>query len=474
MTKKINFILNNENISIDENPAKVLLDFIRQEKNITGTKEVCREGDCGACAVLLGEVIDDKLVYKSVNSCLFPLGNVSNKHVVTIEGLNNKQLTPIQQAFVDEGATQCGFCTPGFIISLTGYLLTEKSKNYEDAINAIAGNICRCTGYASINRATNKIVNLVNSNIHEYNSLIESLIGNNILPTYFSTIENRLKEFVKNEIPDEIISEDDPIIVAGGTDLYVQKHEEIIDSEVKLLSAEISNKIKFDNKHCILGGRVTFEMMSQSEEINSYFPEFKNYSKLIASLPVRNSATIAGNIVNASPIGDMTIILLALNSIIILNEGHKKREIKLKELYKGYKNLDKSPAEIIELIKFHLPRGEYHFNFEKVSKRTHLDIASVNSAAYFETDNETIKKAHLSAGGVSPIPLYLTKGSKFLTGKSISFDTLDELLKIIQSEISPIDDVRGSAEYKRLLLSQLVKAHFIKLFPQKINFSDIA
>ncbi len=186
-------------------------------------------------------------------------------------------------------------------------------------------------------------------------------------------------------------------------------------------------------------------------------------------MPIRNSATVGGNIINASPIGDMTIFFLALNASVVLSNGNKQRKILLKNLYKGYKQLDKTDDEYLDHIEFKLPSKNSHFNFEKVSKRTHLDIASVNSAMYVETDNNIITEIHISAGGVSPIPLYLEKTSQFLLGKKVTIDTILDAHPIIQSEIFPISDVRGSEEYKRLLLNQLFKAHFIELFPELIN-----
>ena len=164
MTENITFILNNDLVSVKIDPAIVLLDFIRKQKHLTGTKEGCKEGDCGACTVLVGNLINDKLEYHSVNSCLLPLGNINNTHIVTIEGLNSKNLSHIQTEFIKEGASQCGFCTPGFIVSLTGYLINNQTYEIDKALNSIAGNICRCTGYTSIKRSVNDVLNKINSN----------------------------------------------------------------------------------------------------------------------------------------------------------------------------------------------------------------------------------------------------------------------------------------------------------------------
>ena len=149
----IQFILNDQEIKTSLSPGLTLLDFIRYQQHLTGTKIGCREGDCGACTILTGEIKKDKLVYSSATSCLMPLGNAKNKHIVTIEGINLDELNVMQQAFTEEGATQCGFCTPGFIVSLAGFCISEKEPSYSNAIDSVNGNICRCTGYKSIERA---------------------------------------------------------------------------------------------------------------------------------------------------------------------------------------------------------------------------------------------------------------------------------------------------------------------------------
>ena len=185
-------------------------------------------------------------------------------------------------------------------------------------------------------------------------------------------------------------------------------------------------------------------------------------------------STIVGNFVNASPIGDMSILFLALNcKITFKNIQGKFRSIWLKDFYKSYKVYDLRKNEIIVNITFEVPDKSYNFNFEKVSKRTHLDIASVNSAISIKTNGKIIKKVHLSLGGVAPIPKYLQKTSAFLENKDLVIKTLKEANIIMQNEITPISDVRGSKEYKRLLARQLFYAHFIKLFPQNISLTEL-
>ncbi|MBA3601709.1 MAG: FAD binding domain-containing protein, partial [Acidobacteria bacterium] len=253
--------------------------------------------------------------------------------------------------------------------------------------------------------------------------------------------------------------------VGGGTDLYVQRPDELVYASAENLFDDADLRfIEETNEFVELGASVTVTDLLVSPVMQKLFPNLYKHLKLVSSTPIRNMATLAGNFVNASPIGDMTVWFLALDASIIFNND---RELPLRELYLGYKTLAKSEDEFIAKIRFR--KNFPHFNFEKVCKRTFLDIASVNTAISLKVESNLITKAHVSAGGVAPIPLYLQKTSEFLRGKEISDETISEANEIIQSEISPISDVRGSEDYKRLLLRQLFTAHFVELFSYQPN-----
>ena len=207
--------------------------------------------------------------------------------------------------------------------------------------------------------------------------------------------------------------------------------------------------------------------------MQEYFPNIKSHFKLISSEQIRNMGTIAGNFVNASPIGDLSIFFLTLNVNIILRKSNNTRKISLKDFFLDYKKVNINKGEYIESVVFPIPKQKFLFNFEKVSKRTHLDIASVNSAIYLKLNDDIIEECSISAGGISAIPKYLNKTSEYLIGKKITNGTVIKANKIIQEEISPISDVRGSADYKRLLLRQLFFAHFIKLCPKSISLNEL-
>jgi xanthine dehydrogenase small subunit len=436
--------------------------------DMPGTKVGCREGDCGACTVLEGTLKNGKVYYKSIVSCLTPLGNAHSKHIVTIEGINMEHLSPVQKAIVDNAATQCGFCTPGFVMSLTVHSLSKEKSGKQKAIASVSGNICRCTGYKSIEKAAEDISNILKDK--SIKDPVNWLVKKRFIPDYFSTIPERLAVFKKNNH----CSGSNDIIIAGGTDLMVQKAEELAEANINPLQDRKDLKdIKVKNGKCIIGAATTASEIEQSPVIKEFIPEISSYFKLVASEPIRNMATIAGNIVNASPIGDLTILFLALNAEVIIDGSGGGRMIPLRDFFLGYKKLSINKDEVVKSIAFPLPAKPILFNFEKVSKRTHLDIASVNSAIQIIMEGEKVKECYLSAGGVSPIPLFLTMTCNFLNGKTITPDIILQANTIMQGEISPITDVRGSREYKRLLLRQLFFAHFLQLFPERISPGDL-
>jgi xanthine dehydrogenase small subunit len=472
MTSKISFVLNNESITEEINPAITVLDYLRGNKKLTGTKEGCREGDCGACTIIIGTLEKNKINYKTVNSCLMPVADLNGKHIVTIEGLNENGLNAVQENMVDEGGTQCGFCTPGFIMSITNYFLTHSEYSLNEAVDALDGNICRCTGYEGIKRSIHNVIETLEAKENNSSRDLKYLIDHKIIPQYFVSVpkllKNLHKDFNESKNPKRKVKTN--YLVSGGTDLYVQRWDELYSSKINFIqSLNASENIVRLRNRLIIKGATTIEEFKKSEIIYKHFPQLRESLKLFGSMPIRNRATIAGNIVNASPIADAANILLALNAVVIAVTKNKKRKIPLDEFYIGYKKTKLNPGEIIDAVEIEIPKKGFLFNYEKVSRRMYLDIASVNSSILIELKKDTIINARLSAGGVAPVPLLLSKTSSFLIGRRIDDETISEASKIAASEISPISDTRGSKKYKTLLLQKLIIAHFVKLFPELNN-----
>jgi xanthine dehydrogenase small subunit len=506
----IEFYLNDQPIRTSEAPASALLDFVRYHEQLKGTKIGCREGDCGACTVLVGELNADgqTVNYQSMTSCLTPLGNAHGKHIVTVEGINaaGSQLTPVQKAIVDEGGSQCGFCTVGFVMSLTGHSLSTQPATEKSTIAAIDGNICRCTGYKSLERAAAKLTAELESRPTE--NALAWLSEKQFVPGYFAGVPAQLAKLRPDESKateasaaviaasatahanggstvstspnghaqnqnDHSHSTPAPFthsLVGGGTDLLVQRLEELREQPgVRLIFDQPGRRgIRHETTgRVVLGAATTASQLLESDLVRGLLPNLPQYLKLVSSTPIRNMGTVAGNFINGSPIGDLTILFLALGaSITLLDAAGATRELALSDLYLGYKKLAKAADEQVIEISFPAPLAGDFFHFEKVSKRTHLDIASVNSAAWLRVENGVIQAARVSAGGVGPVPLYLARTSEFLQGRELSAETVTDANAVMQEEISPISDVRGTSDYKRLLLRQLLWAHFLQFAPE--------
>jgi xanthine dehydrogenase small subunit len=500
----ITFFLNDQPVHTTEPAASALLDFVRYHEHLMGTKIGCREGDCGACTVLVGELAADgqRIAYQSMTSCLTPLGNVHGKHVVTVEGINQAsgQLTPVQQAIVDHNGAQCGFCTVGFVMSLTGHSLGDKPVTEQSTRAAIDGNICRCTGYKSLERAAASLT----AELAERpgTASVQWLSEKQFVPAYFEEMPARLATLRAEAAAAEALAspeasgpaangravstspnghfqsqnghDSNPFphashpLLSGGTDLLVQRLDELRQQPVRLLFDQSGARgVRQASGRVVLGAATTASQLLESEVMRGLLPRLPDYLKLVSSTPIRNMGTVAGNFVNASPIGDLTTLFLALGAAVTLvDAAGASRTLPLASLYLGYKKLAKAADEQVTEISFPAPLAGDLFNFEKVSKRTHLDIASVNTAAWLRVENGAVSAARLSAGGVGPVPLLLARTGEYLLGRALSANTVAEANEVMQAEISPIGDVRGTAAYKRLLLRQLLFAHFLRFAPE--------
>lgn len=476
----LRFLLNDEEVTTEVGAGVTVLDYLRGHRRLVGTKVGCREGDCGACTVLVGSWIDGDVRYRSMTSCLMPLGNAHGKHLVSIEGLNLPAgLTPAQQAMCDEGASQCGFCTVGFVVSLAGHALDARDSTPARAIAAVDGNICRCTGYKSIERAAERVSRSLQE--RDGRDRIAWLVARGFLPPSWREIPARLRR-LHTECTTVSATGDGDLVLGGGTDLYVQRPDELAATAARFAFDDPALQgITVQNGRCTIGAAVTVSDLVESPAFAAMFPRLASHIKLVSSTPIRNMATVGGNFINASPIGDLTIFFLALDTEIELRGPRAVRRLLLRDFYRGYKSLDRAGDEILTSLSFTVPGPRAHFNFEKVCKRTHLDIASVNAALWVELAEASanggtpvIAAAAAAAGGVAPVPLYLAATSAFLRGKPVDAATAIAAAGIAVSEITPITDARGSAEYKSLLLQQLVYAHFLTLFPQQVTWEALA
>ena len=428
-----------------------VLDWIRSQPHLPGTKEGCREGDCGACTVVVGKPGACGVEYSAVCSCLLPMGEIDGCHLVTIEGLtSDDKLTPFQQSFYTEGASQCGFCTPGMIMSLTGCLLGTQEPTVSTAMESLNGNICRCTGYVAVKRAVDSVMN---SFPLKSGNRIETLIKEGHIPSYFSTVEERLKQLPLK------VSNTDSILVAGGTDIYVHSSEILSGKNPDFLAQRDGFKcIRTSDGKVKIGAGVTLKQLRESQVLAGILPGLKDFLLKVSSTQIRSRATVGGNIVNASPIADIAVVLLALDTTVTVS----KRSMPLHKFYLGYKKLNMNPEEILTSVSFPVPQRGSVLSSLKVSKREYLDIASVNSSMLFAVEKGVLEHVRLSAGGVAPVPLLLEKTGAFLYGKTISEEIISAACTIAADEVIPISDIRGSREYKTQLLKAQIKAHLTR------------
>jgi xanthine dehydrogenase small subunit len=382
---------------------------------------------------------------------MLPIGEIDGCHLVTIEGITTgDEFTPFQESFYSEGASQCGFCTPGMIMSLTGCLLGTEKPTVSSAIESLGGNICRCTGYAAVKRAVDSVMNSISL---KPGHRIESLIKYKHIPAYFSTVEQRLQHLPVTT-PDA-----ESTLVAGGTDIYVHSCEMLSVINPEFLSRRRDlNSIRIDSNQVTIGSAVTIKQLRESQHLAAVLPGLKGFLLKVSSSQIRARATVGGNIVNASPVADLAVVFLALNADAVFPD----RSLALHNFYLGYKKLNMLPEEILTGISFPLPASGFVLSSLKVSKREYLDIASVNSSMLLKVKNSTVFQATVSAGGVAPVPLLLKKTGEFLTGRVLTESTVSDACRIAVEETAPISDIRGSKEYKRELLKAQIRAHLTR------------
>ena len=457
--KKNHIILNDNEIDISiSDPNSSLLDWIRLEKQLHGTKEGCAEGDCGACSILLSPVNGGKL--RPANSCLLKLGQVVGSSVYTVEGLGSKKLpSPIQKSLTKYGGSQCGFCTPGFVIAITS-LLNHKEKPTEiDIHDALAGNLCRCTGYRPIVEAIEKI----DGDIHlpECSKWSKCMNSKSETASFFYpvSVEEAYELSYKN---------DNTFYLSGGTDLNLSEISPNIKPNYILLNRIPSlNKIHEKNNEIHIGASVTLE--DTLPYFEKFFPPFAEIIRRFGSSQIRSQATIAGNLCTASPIGDTAPSLMALGASVEIFSNKKFKYLAVEDLFTDYRKTVLNPNDIITSIIIPLPEKEKFYYAWKVSKRHDQDISTTSIGALVSINkNKVIQSCRICFGGLSATPLRNRKLEDTLIGKDINF-AMNEAERVTKKTIKPLSDLRGSSDYRADLAVGLVKRLLLSLSNQKLN-----
>ncbi len=462
MTDSKNIIyINNKKVEVTNVYHDItLLDWLRNYHKITGTKEGCAEGDCGACSVIINK--KNKEDSKPINSCLVRLGQVIGSNITTIEGLGcDKNPHPLQMAFSNEYASQCGYCTPGFIISGVSLINSGKVVNNDTINNAISGNLCRCTGYSPIIKAIKSVSDRKTKlkKVEIINKEKKVRFGN---ITYLKP--NNLKE-LKDYLEVKSFQ-----FIAGGTDLNLQRPiiNEKENNIICLSSIKELNFIKKFKEKMVLGGAVTIENFLDS--VRSKMPELIEILQRFGSPQIRNQGTIGGNLCTSSPIGDLAPLLMVLNSDINLFGKNGIKKTNIKNFFKGYRKNILKKDEIILSIEIPYPNKKNKIFSWKLSKRYDQDISTISLAINIQTQKNIIKEIQMAAGGVAATPKSLDKLCKSMLEKKLD-DAIDFATENLDKFIQPISDLRGSSHYRLEAMKGLFRRLQICLRQDKESLS---
>ncbi|ALO36335.1 FAD-binding molybdopterin dehydrogenase [Colwellia sp. MT41] len=472
----IKFLLNNKLVNIENlDPNTTVLQYLREEQFKSGTKEGCASGDCGACTVVLAELDTEnsgQLKYKSINSCITFVGNLHGKQLITVEDLKDgAKLHHAQQTLVDNHGSQCGFCTPGFVMSSFALHKHNKTPNRAEVLAALAGNLCRCTGYRSIIAAamTSSEAVAEDSFAQHYQETVAALSELEKLPTPALTGNGHNFIAPKNidELATALINEPKSTLVAGGTDLAlaVTQNLAIIDKLVYLGNVAELTTIKETDTEIIIGAALPYSDFIDT--LHHYYPELGEMIERIGAKQVRNTGTLGGNIGNASPIGDMPPALIALGATMTLHVNGQERTILVEDYFVDYKKTVLKTSEFIKSIQIPKPTAGQTLKIYKISKRIDDDISAVLAAFFIEQEvdgkGQKIINIRLAFGGMAAIPKRAPAAEAVLQGNSLSKELVAQAKAALATDFQPMSDVRASDKYRMTVAQNLIEKCYLEL-----------
>ena len=439
----IRFLLDGEVIEVvDFDPAGTVLDFLRYALRRTGTKEGCAEGDCGACTVLLGELLGDVVKWRAVNACILFLPMLDGKALRTVESLGGAH--PVQREMVERHGSQCGFCTPGFVMSLYGRSLGALGTENVPVGDVIAGNLCRCTGYGPI-LAAGEAVPVAAEQDEGLAAALRAL-----RPAFGHPA-------TADELADLLLEEPGTRIVAGATDvgLWVNKQHRDLGPTVFIGDIADLRRIGEESEALTLGAAVRYS--ESREALARFHPDLGELVRRIGGVQVRNAGTIGGNIANGSPIGDMPPAFIALGAELTLRRGTERRTIALEDFFLGYGRQDLAPGEFVESVRIPRPASDTLVSVAKLSKRFDSDISGVCGAFALRIVDGVVQQARVAFGGMAAIPARAPGCEAALTGRPWSESTVETAAEALARDYEPIDDLRGSAAWRRKAAANLLR-----------------
>jgi len=469
----IQFLLDGVVTSIDFNafpglkPTTTVLNYLRSLPFHKGVKEGCAEGDCGACTVVIAENCNGRLKYRAVDSCLVFLPMLHGKQLITVENLaSGSELHPVQQALVNHYGSQCGYCTPGIVMSLFALYKNYRNPGRQIVGDALTGNLCRCTGYQSIIEAAEAACQGEDNDKfaqHEENTVRRLMqIATDKSPIQILTPKQKYyKPFTLADALDFRKLYPESLVVSGATDvaLHQTKKRELLSGIIDISDVSGLNYFREDENTFLLGSGLPLEILKKHSQ--EKLPALHEILEVFGSLQIRNLATLGGNAGSASPIGDMLPILYACKAIIKLQSTDTERLVSIEDFIKGYRTTDIRESELITAIHIPKPDPETITKSYKVSKRKEMDISSVSACFSLSLRNETVKEIILAFGGMASQPKRATQTERFLAEKPWTRLVVEEAMQILYREFSPISDARAGAEYRNLVARNLLMKFYL-------------
>ena len=461
----IRFVLNGEVVETPVvDPTQTVLQFLREDRRLKGTKEGCAEGDCGACTVVVVDVQDGALRLRTVNSCIRFLPTLDGKELITVEGLRREDggLHPVQQALVEEHGSQCGFCTPGFVMSLFALYRENSSPSRREIDDALSGNLCRCTGYRPIIAAAQAMH--AQSDDWDEETHLDALRA--VARDGDLVIEHDGRRFFA---PADLCAfartcaqYPDATILAGGTDvgLWVTKQHRSLETIIYTGRVSELCEQRRTRTHLEIGGAVTFA--DAIPTIVDAFPGLDELMRRFASPPIRNAGTLGGNIANGSPIGDSMPALMVLGTTLILRCGEDEREVGLDEFYHDYQVNDLQPGEFLVRIRIPLADKNSLVRSHKWSKRFDQDISAVCSAYRLRLDGDRVAEFRMACGGLAPTVRRAANCEAAVNGEAWTEATIERACEALAADYSPISDMRASADIRMRAAQNLLRRFWLE------------
>jgi xanthine dehydrogenase small subunit len=465
----VRFILDGSIVEArDVAPTTTLLQFLRETLGRSGSKEGCAEGDCGACTVVVGEPAGDGIAYRAVNSCIRFVPTLDGKEVVTVESLRaaDAALHPVQQALVDCHGSQCGFCTPGFVMSLFGLYLNQPAATRDEVVDALAGNLCRCTGYRPIIEAGCRMYDYAppahwgrdDAQNAARRASLQALQRQASLA--ITTAPGFRAPLTLAELADAYVAAPHSLLLAGSTDIGLWVTKQLRELPPLLYLGEVAELKQLREADGLLEIGAAVRLTEAYAAIVKHYPMLAELGNRFASPPIRNAGTLCGNIANGSPIGDSMPVLIALGASVVLRRGSQTRALPLEQLYLGYQKKALAPGELVTAVRIPLPQAGCMVASYKIAKRFDQDISAVCGGYALTVQGGIVTTARIAYGGMAAIPQRATHTEAALTGQPWSATTIEAAMTQIAADYAPLSDMRASAGYRLQVAANLLRRFY--------------